>query len=116
VDDELRSSAANGILEDMTAVAGHLVGSSVPAICDALDRRAPDRRLQFESELREALLAAAGDLDLTRVERVLALWCARAALLADPLSPEEQSQLQRARAGDFTGLHHRGEDGTWSTL
>jgi len=51
---------------------------------------------------------------LARVDAVLTCWHARATIVANPLTAEEQALVQRARAGDFTGLRARGGHGAWT--
>jgi hypothetical protein len=87
-----------------------------PAILAALQRYAPHEAARFGSELREALDRASTDLDVTPVDEVMARWHTRACILANPLSGQEQALLTRARAGDFTGLRARDENGRWTTL
>lgn len=87
-----------------------------PAILAALQRCAPHEAARFESELREALDRAGTDLDVTRVDEVMARWHTRACILANPLTDQEQALLRRARAGDVTGLRARDENGGWTTL
>jgi hypothetical protein len=82
-----------------------LVSRAGPAIRDALAQygRAGDVE-KFEAELRQALAAAAHDLDVARAERVLRRWQALATMAANPLSTDEIALLERARKGDLTGL------------
>jgi hypothetical protein len=87
-----------------------------PAILAALRRYAPREAARFESELREALNRAGTDLDVTGVDEVMARWHTRACILANPLTDREQALLRRARAGEFTGLRARDENGGWATL
>ena len=89
---------------------------SGPAIRAALAEHSPQERPLFEADLREALARASADLDLARVEAVLTHWHARATIVANPLTADEQALVQRARAGDLTGLRARGEDGAWTTV
>jgi hypothetical protein len=56
------------------------------------------------------------EFDLAPAEAVLNRWWAVAVMRANPLSEAEQTQLARARAGDFTGLWERDETGTWVQL
>ena len=42
--------------------------------------------------------------------------CGIAAIRANPLSADEQAQVARAKAGDFTGLLARDEQGNWVRL
>jgi Family of unknown function (DUF6247) len=87
-----------------------------PGILAALARHVPKEAAQFEIELREALNHAATDLDLTRANEVMTRWHARACILANPLSSQEQARLSRARSGELTGLRARDENGSWTTL
>lgn len=43
-------------------------------------------------------------------------WWGIAVIRANPLSEEEQAQVARAQAGDFTGLLARDERGNWVRL
>jgi hypothetical protein len=92
------------------------VERSGPAIRTALAEHSPQECIQFESDVRDALARASADLDLARVDAVLTSWHARATIVANPLTAEEQALVQGARAGDFTGLRARGERGAWTTL
>jgi hypothetical protein len=47
---------------------------------------------------------------------VLAHWHALATMAANPLTDDERAQVERAKAGDFTGLSARDEHGDWITL
>jgi hypothetical protein len=100
----------------MSTVTANSVDRSGAGIRAALARHAPAECTRFEADLRDALSAAVQDLDLTRVEAVLARWYPRAVIAANPLTPDEQEQVQRARDGDLTGLRVRNPDGTWTTL
>lgn len=97
----------------VTAVA---IERSGPAIRAALAEHAPEDQARFEAEFRAALATAATDLDLSEVEKVLARWHALATMAANPLITGEQAQLDRARAGDVTGLYARDEAGNWVQL
>jgi hypothetical protein len=87
-----------------------------PGILAVLTQHAPREAAQFESELRDASARAAADLDVARVDEVMARWHTRACVLANPLTEQEQALLRRARAGDFTGLRAREGNGGWTTL
>ena len=87
-----------------------------PAILAALQRYAPHEAGRFGSELREALARAGTDLDVARVDEVMARWHTRACILANPLTDQEQALLRRAQAGDFTGFRARDDNGSWTTL
>lgn len=92
-----------------------VVARSGPAIRAALLAYAPVRCTQFEAEFRSALALAADSLDLSGPQAVLKHWQAVAMMAANPLTDEEREQLERAKAGDFSGLitMHRDEDGNW---
>lgn len=92
-----------------------VVERSGPAIRTALLTYAPERCVQFEAELRSALALAAEDLDLSGPQAVLVHWQAVAMMAANPLTDEEREQIERAKAGDFSGLltWHQGENGRW---
>lgn len=81
-----------------------VVERSGPAIRAALLVHAPERCVQFETEFRGALVLAAENLDLSGPEAVLAHWQAVAMMAANPLTDEEREQIERAKAGDYSGL------------
>lgn len=87
-----------------------------PAIRAALAAHSPSEEAEFVSELRAALADAGEDLDLAGSHAVLRRWHARAVMAANPLTADEQAQMERARAGDFAGFSVRDDDGTWTTL
>jgi hypothetical protein len=86
---------------------------SGPAIRAAL---AAEECAQFETEFRHALARAETDFDLRPLEALLDRWWGIAAIRANPLSADEQTQVARAKAGDFTGLLARDEQGNWVRL
>lgn len=100
----------------MTTASATPVARSGPGISTALDKYAPQERPRFEAELRDALALASDDLDVSRVDEVLSRWHCRAAVVANPLTSEEQAVVRRARAGDLSGLRARDEHGGWATL
>lgn len=100
----------------MATVTMVAVERSGPTIRAALAEHAPDDEARFTDELREALVRAGDDLDLAGPQAVLTRWHALITMAANPLSGDEQAQLARARAGDFTGFSVRDEHGTWTTL
>lgn len=100
----------------MATVTSVAVERSGPAIRAVLAEHAPDDEPRFTAELRTALARAGEDLDLAGPQAVLARWHALATMAANPLTADEQAQLARARAGDFTGLSLRDEHGTWTRL
>ena len=55
---------------------------------------------QFDDELQAARRDKGEDV----VEALLRRWQGLATIAANPLSPAERAQLDRARAGDFTGF------------
>lgn len=95
-----------------------VVERSGPAIRAALLAHAPKRCMQFEAEFRSALALAADNLDLSGPQAVLAHWQAVAMMAANPLTDEERKQIERAKAGDFSGLltWHQEENGNWVRL
>ena len=109
-------SVPAAILGGMATVTMVAVERSGPAIRAALAEHAPDDEPRFTAELRDALARAGEDLDLAGPQAVLARWHALATMAANPLTADEQAQLARARAGDFTGFSVRDEHGTWTTL
>jgi hypothetical protein len=94
-----------------------MVERSESAIRAALATHAPETSAEFEAELSHTRARAAVDQeDLGGVEIVLARWQALATMAANPLSAIERAQVQRAHAGDLTGLRTRDEHGNWVTL
>ena len=87
-----------------------------PGIRAALATYAPDEEARFANELRDALVRAGDELDLAVPQAVLRRWHARALMAANPLSADELAQVERARAGDFTGFSVQHGDGTRSVL
>ena len=100
----------------MVTVTTVVVERTGPAIRAALAAHAPSEEGQFVAELRSALADAGRDLDLARLQTVLGRWHARAVMAANPLSADEMAQIERAKAGDFTGFAARSEDDSWTTL
>ena len=92
-----------------------VVERSGPAIRAALLAHAPERCGQFEEELRSALALAAQDLDLSGPQAVLAHWQAVAMMAVNPLTAGEREQIERAKAGDFSGLlsWQQDQNGSW---
>ena len=95
-----------------------VVERSGPAIREALLAHAPERCRQFEAEFRSALALAAQNLDLSGPQAVLVHWQAVAMMAANPLTDEEREQIERAKAGDFSGLlsWDQDENGSWVRL
>jgi len=100
----------------VTTTTATTVERSGPGISTALEKYAPQERPRFEAELRDALARASDDLDVSRVDEVLSRWHSRAAIVANPLTSEEQAVVRRARAGDLSGLRARDEHGGWATV
>lgn len=92
------------------------VERSGPSIRAALAETSPEECELFETEFAEALAVAGLTFDLVPLEVLLDRWWGIAVMRTNPLSPAEQDQLARARAGDFTGLRERDADGRWHTL
>ena len=100
----------------MATVTMVTVDCTGPAIQAALAAHSESDEPQFVAELRAALADAGQNLDLAGPQAVLSRWHARAMMAANPLSAAEQAQIERAKAGDFTGFSVRNDDGTWTTL
>jgi hypothetical protein len=94
-----------------------MIERSGPAIRAALLAHAPTEECaQFEAEFRSALARAAEDLDLSEPQAVLTRWHALATMAANPPTDDEREQIERAKAGDFTGLLARDGHGNWIRL
>ena len=100
----------------MTTTTTVQVERTGPSIRAALAEHSPQDCARFEAELRDALSAAATDLDLRSVDAILTRWHRRAVVAANPLTAEEQELVRRVRNGDDTGLRVRDEHGNWTTL
>ena len=100
----------------MTTARAVVIARSGPAVYAALAQHEPGCEAVFAAELREALTRAAEDLDLAGPLTVLDRWCARANMAANPLSDQEKALIERAKAGDPTGMWVRRDDGSWSQL
>jgi hypothetical protein len=88
-------------------------GSDIRA---ALAEHAPAELGAFEREFQDALEVAAATYDTVPIEEVLDQWWRVAVLRSIILSEEEQDQLRRAEAGDFTGLWEQASDGTFRRI
>ncbi|MDQ4103205.1 MAG: DUF6247 family protein [Actinomycetota bacterium] len=94
-----------------------MIERSGPAIRAALRTHAPaEGCAQFEAEFRSALARAGEDFDLSGPQAVLTRWHALATMAANPPTEDEREQIKRAKAGDFTGLSTRDENGNWVRL
>jgi Family of unknown function (DUF6247) len=100
----------------MTTARAVVIARSGPAVHAALAQHEPGSEAVFAAELREALTRAAEDLDLAGPLAVLDRWCARANMAANPLSDQEKALIERAKAGDPTGMWVRRDDGSWAQL
>jgi len=89
---------------------------SGPAIHALLAEWAPDEVSRFEREFHHALSEAAQSFDTAPLDDLLERWRRVAAVRANPLTPPEEEQLRRARAGDDTGLWEQAEDGTFRRI
>jgi hypothetical protein len=69
----------------------------------------------LEQDFRSALALAAETLDLSRPQEVLVHWQAVAMMATNPLTDGEREQVERAKAGDFSGLINwdQDENGSW---
>lgn len=90
-----------------------LLERSGPVIRAVLAEIAPDDLVDFEAEFRCALATADDDFDLAPVNEVMNKWWACAHLHMYPPTEEESAAVVRARAGDYTGMYERTEDGSW---
>ncbi len=90
----------------MTGVTRH-VERSGPAVRAALGEFSPQECALFEQQFQQALVDAEQRFDLRPVQAVLDRWWPIAAIRANPLSPDEQDLVARARAGDDTGWADR---------
>ncbi len=99
----------------MTAATTRIERSG-PAIRAALAEVSPEECTEFEAEFAQALGRAGAEFNLAPAEKVLDRWWGIAVIRANPLSEKEQAQVARAKAGDFTGLLARDEDGNWVRL
>ena len=89
---------------------------SGPAVRAALARLSPTECAQFEAEFAQAIARAQAEYDLAPAEAVLDRWWGIAVIRANPLSAQEQTQLDHAREGVFDGLWERDERGDWHQL
>ena len=89
---------------------------SGPAISAVLLEFSEEEAAQFQREFRQAAQQAAEHLDAAPLDEVLNRWWGIAVMHLQPLSSQEEQQLARARAGDFTGLSTRDADGTFRRL
>lgn len=91
------------------------VERSGPAIREVLLAYAPERCAEFEEEFLSALAVAKKSFDLSGPQAVLKHWQAVAIMEANPLTNKERENLERARAGDFSGLitRHQDDSGNW---
>jgi Family of unknown function (DUF6247) len=103
------------VATDTPAYTPTVVERSGPAIRAALLAHAAERCAQFEQEFRSALALAAETLDLPGPQAVLVHWQTVAMMAANPLTDEERERVERAKAGDFSGLlsWHQNENGSW---
>jgi hypothetical protein len=93
------------------------VERSGPAIRAALLAYAPaEECAQFEAEFLSALAVAKKSFDLSKPQAVLTHWHALATLAANPPTDEEREQIERAKAGDYSGLSTTDENGNWVRL
>ena len=86
------------------------------AIRAALAQAAPEECAQFEVDFQQAVARASQTFDLAPLDATLERWWGIAVIRANPLSKHEHAQLARAKAGDFTGLLTRDEQGDWVRL
>jgi hypothetical protein len=93
------------------------VEKSGPAIRAALLAHAPaEECAQFEAEFLSALAVAKKSFDLSKPQAVLTHWHALATMAANPPTDEECEQIERAKAGNYSGLSTTDENGNWVRL
>lgn len=111
----MRGNERRDVASDTPQYALTAVERSGPAIRAALLAHAPERCAKFEEEFRSALALAAQDLDLSGPQAVLVHWQAVAMMAANPLTADERGQIERAKAGDVSGLlsWHQDKNGSW---
>jgi len=96
----------------MATVTVVAIERSGPAIRAALAEHAPGDEHRFATELRDALARAADDLDPPRPQAVLARWRTCWPRWRPTRVPaDERARVERAKAGDFTGLSALDEHG-----
>ena len=71
---------------------------------------------EFEREFQKALNIAATSYDTVPIEGVLDQWWRIAVQRSISLTEDEQDQVRRARAGDFTGLWEQASDGSFRRI
>jgi hypothetical protein len=89
---------------------------SGPEIRAALEAHAPSELATFEREFHAALAEAAASFDTSTVDQVLERWWRIAATRSIQLSEDEEDQVRRARAGDYTGLWEQTSDGSFRRI
>jgi hypothetical protein len=77
---------------------------SGPAVRAALAEFSPDECAVFETEFQEAAQRVGETFDLAPLDALLDRWWGIAAIRANPLSVEEQRQLDQAKSGEMGGL------------
>ncbi|MGH3770593.1 MAG: hypothetical protein ACRDRW_04215 [Pseudonocardiaceae bacterium] len=80
-----------------------------------LAEHAPEDCARFEAEFAPRL-PAQPTISTCPLSKRCWRWHMLATMVANPLTPEEPAQLQRAKAGDFTGLSTGDESGNWVRL
>lgn len=99
-----------------TATTSTQPGRSGSEIHDALGRHSPADVPAFEREFMEALSVAAASYDTRALDEVIDRWWRVAVVRSATLTEAEQGQLNRARAGDFTGLLEQTADGSFRRI
>lgn len=91
-------------------------GRSGPEIRATLTQHAPAEVPVFEREFQQALTEAAASYDTRSVDEVIDRWWRVAVVRSLTLTDAEQDQLDRALAGDFTGLLEQNADGSFRRI
>lgn len=102
--------------ESMTTTASTQPGRSGSEIRDALSKHSPADVHVFEREFQQALAEVAASYDTRALDDVVDRWWRVAVLRSITLTGAEQDQLDRARAGDFTGLLEQTADGSFRRI
>ncbi|OBK37021.1 hypothetical protein A5658_05015 [Mycobacterium sp. 1245111.1] len=87
-----------------------------PAIRAVLAQHAPEQLADFAAQFRIALATADDNFDLRPAQAVIDKWWPIAYLRLHPLTEEERETVTRVRAGDYTGLWSKDDDGNWVKL
>jgi hypothetical protein len=99
-----------------TTTASTQPGRSGPEIRAALAHHAPADVHTFEREFQHALSEAATSYDTRNLDDVIDRWWGIAVIRSITVTEAEQEQLDRASAGDFTGMLEKTADGSFRRI